>query len=59
MASAYKKGDVVKVKAVIPSGPVEAVRMDDEGTVYYQISWQDAEGKTQVRWFSEDVLTAG
>lgn len=59
MASTYKKGDVVKVKVVIPSGPVESVRMDEDGVVYYQISWQDAEGKTQVRWFSEDVLTAG
>lgn len=57
MATQYKKGDVVKVRAVVPEGPVLALRMDDEGVVYCLIEWADAEGKTQQRWFAEDVLT--
>jgi uncharacterized protein YodC (DUF2158 family) len=57
MSTEFKKGDVVKVRAVVPEGPVLALRMDDEGVVYCLIEWTDLEGKTQQRWFSEDVLT--
>jgi hypothetical protein len=53
----YKKGDVVTVNAVIPSGPVQSIRMDDEGTVQYLISWTDADGNNQTRWIDEDNLT--
>jgi uncharacterized protein YodC (DUF2158 family) len=57
MATAFKKGDVVKVKAVIPQGPVQALRMDEDGVVSYLIEWVDAEGETQQRWFNEDQMT--
>lgn len=56
MATQFKKGDVVKLKAVLPQGPVEKLRMDEDGVVSYMLSWQDAEGVTQNRWFREDEL---
>lgn len=58
MATKFKKGDVVETKAVIPSGPVEALRMDEDGEFFYLVSWKDADGETQQRWFSEDQLKA-
>ena len=44
MATKFKKGDVVKVKAVVPQGPVQAFRMDEDGVVFCLIEWTDAEG---------------
>lgn len=55
--AAFKKGDTVKLKGVIPQGPVEGMRMDDDGNVQYLISWTDADEVTQSRWFDEDQLT--
>lgn len=52
----FKKDDVVKAKAVIPQGPVEAMRMDEDGTIFYRISWEDISGETQTRWFAESNL---
>ena len=52
----FKKGDVVRVKAVVPEGPVVALRMSDDGVVSYLVEWTDAEGTVQQRWFTEDVL---
>jgi uncharacterized protein YodC (DUF2158 family) len=58
MATKFAKGDVVKVKAVMPQGPVVKFRMDEEsGAVSYLLQWVDAEGHTQERWFAEDELT--
>lgn len=58
MATKFTKGDVVKVKAVVPQGPVVKFRMDEEsGTVSYLIQWVDADGYAQERWFAEDELT--
>ena len=57
MATTFKKGDVVKVAAVIPQGPVLALRMDEDGVVSYLIEWTDVEGETQQRWFEESQLT--
>jgi hypothetical protein len=57
MATTFKKGDVVKAIAVVPQGPVLALRMDDEGIVSYLISWTDVDGNTQERWFEESQLT--
>ena len=59
MATKFKKGDVVKLNAVVPEGPVEALRMDEDGNFFYLISWTDVEGNTQQRWFDEDELIAG
>jgi uncharacterized protein YodC (DUF2158 family) len=58
MATTFVKNQVVRLKAVIPSGPVEKLRMDEDGTVYYMISWVDADGVSQSRWFAEDELVA-
>jgi uncharacterized protein YodC (DUF2158 family) len=57
MATAFKKGDVVEVKAVQPKGPVLALRMDEDGNVYYLIEWADIDGGVQQRWFEESTLT--
>ena len=56
MATKFKKGEVVKVAAVVPSGPVQALRMDEDGVVYCLIEWVDAQGQAQQRWFKEDDL---
>lgn len=56
MATKFKKGDAVKIKTVVPEGPVQALRMDDDGVVYCLIEWTDVEGNTQQRWFAEDDL---
>lgn len=58
MATAFKKGDQVKVQIHQPQGPVDALRMDEDGNVQYLISWVDADGVTQSRWFDEDQITA-
>ena len=58
MATKFTKGQEVKTIGVVPQGPVEALRMDEDGNFFYQISWTDAEGKTQTRWFAEDDLAA-
>jgi len=57
MATAFKKGDAVKVVAVVPNGPVLALRMDDEGIVSYLVEWIDVNSQTQQRWFEESQLT--
>lgn len=57
--AAFKKGDVVKLKAVVPTGPVTKMRMDEDGIVSYLVEWTDADGVTQERWFVEDDLVAG
>jgi hypothetical protein len=57
MATTFKKGDVVKAVAVIPQGPVLALRMDEDGNVTYLIEWTDVDGNTQQRWFEESQLT--
>lgn len=58
MATMFKKGDVVTVKAVVPSGPVQSLRMDEDGNFFYQITWVNFEGVEQIRWFAEEDLTA-
>lgn len=58
MATKFKKGDTIRLDAVIPQGAVEALRMDEEGTVQYLMSWTDANGQAHSRWFDEDQLVA-
>ena len=57
MASEFKKGDVVKLDTVVPEGPVQSIRMTDEGVVQYLVEWTDAEGIAHERWFDEEQLT--
>jgi hypothetical protein len=59
MATAFKKGDIVKVKTVVPQGPVKALRMDEDGNVYCLIEWVDADGQPQERWIDETQLISG
>lgn len=56
MATTFRKGDMVKLKAITPEGPVQSISMDDEGNVTYLISWVNENGEEHQRWFSEDVL---
>lgn len=58
MATTFKKGDTVKLVATVPQGPVEALRMDEDGNFFYLVSWTDADGVAQSRWFEEAQLTA-
>jgi hypothetical protein len=57
MATTFKKGDVVKAVAVIPQGPVLALRMDEDGIVSYLVKWTDVNDSLQERWFEESQLT--
>ena len=59
MATMFKKGDAVKVRTVVPQGPVKALRMDEDGNVYCLIEWTDVNGETQERWIDESLLTSG
>ena len=54
----YKKDEKVQLKAVVPSGPVAALRMDEDGNVSYLLEWVDAAGELQQRWFAESELEA-
>ena len=56
MATKFAKGQEVKVRAVVPQGPVLALRMDEDGNFFYQVEWTDADGVTQTRWFREEDL---
>lgn len=58
MATKFVKGQEVRVNAVIPQGPVQKLRMDEEGVFYYMISWTDAQGLLQERWFKESELVS-
>jgi hypothetical protein len=57
MATKFIKGQAVKAQAVIPQGPVQALRMTEDGEFLYLIDWTDADGVKQNRWFSEASLT--
>jgi len=50
-----KKGDIVKLKATIPTGPVLALRFNDDGEVEALVEWTN-NGKTEQRWFKQDQL---
>jgi hypothetical protein len=58
MATKFTKGQQVKLTAVVPQGPVQALRMTEDGVFYYLIQWTDADGSVQQRWFEESELTA-
>jgi hypothetical protein len=56
MATKFAKGNTVRLVGVVPQGPVQALRMDEEGNFFYLMEWTDSEGNTQQRWFAEDQL---
>jgi hypothetical protein len=56
MATKFVKGQEVKVNTVVPQGPVQKLRMDEDGVFYYLISWTDIDGQVQERWFKESDL---
>ena len=58
MATKFQKDQQVKLKGVVPQGPVLKLKMDeDTGAVSYLIEWVDADGEAKQRWFAEDELT--
>ncbi len=58
MATKFTKGQEVKATGVIPQGPVQQLRMDENGNFFYLIEWTDADGKSCKRWFAEKDLAA-
>jgi hypothetical protein len=58
MATTFQKGQNVKAVSVIPEGPVQALRMDEDGKFFYLISWTDLANQEQQRWFEESELVA-
>lgn len=53
MAATFKKGDVLRLKALIPQGSVEKVQMNADGEIQYLITWADPDGDSNQRWFGE------
>ena len=58
MATKFTKNQEVKINAVIPQGPVLALRMTEDGEFFYLVQWTDVEGVVQQRWFEESKLAA-
>ena len=58
MATKFAKGQEVRLVSVVPQGEVEALRMSEDGVFSYLISWTDANGTVQNRWFEESQLEA-
>jgi hypothetical protein len=58
MATKFTKNQEVKIKAVIPQGPVIALRMTEDGVFFYLVQWTDIDGVSQKRWFEESKLAA-
>jgi uncharacterized protein YodC (DUF2158 family) len=58
MATKFKKSETVRVKVVVPQGPVIALRMNEDGEFFYLVEWTDADGVKQQRWFEESELEA-
>jgi hypothetical protein len=58
MATKFAKNQEVKIKAVIPQGPVIALRMNEDGEFFYLVQWTNAGDAVQQRWFKEEELEA-
>lgn len=58
MATKYTKNQNVRLKSVVPQGPVIALRMNEDGQFFYLVEWTDADGVKQQRWFEESELEA-
>ena len=58
MATKFVKDQTVRVNAVIPEGPVQKLRMTEDGHFFYLVQWTDVNGNVQNRWFKEEELEA-
>ena len=58
MATTFTKNQQVRLKGVIPQGPVVALRMNEDGEFFYLGEWTDADGAKKSRWFEESELEA-
>ena len=58
MPTTYVKNQTVRLKSVVPQGPVVALRMNEDGQFFYLVEWTDADGVKQQRWFEESELEA-
>lgn len=58
MATTFIKNQQVRLKGVIPQGPVVALRMNEDGEFFYMVEWTDVDGSTKSRWFEESELEA-
>lgn len=56
MAASFKIGETVQVDAVVPTGPVLQLSVNQSGDIQYLVEWTDASGVTQETWFNEDDL---
>lgn len=52
----HKKGDIVKLKAFVPQGPVVSMRMDEDGGVWCLVEWTGDDGQVHSRWFKDEEL---
>jgi len=57
MPTKFVRGDLVKLKAVIPEGPIVKLNMNEEGEITYLVKWTDVDGVVHERWFTEEQLT--
>jgi aminoglycoside phosphotransferase (APT) family kinase protein len=51
----FKKGDKVRLKVAVPEGEVAHMRMDEDGTIWYLMSWTNGD-VSQERWFTLEEL---
>lgn len=58
MAAKFARGQTVVLKVTPPQGPVQKIRMDEDGNVQYLVRYVDDAGAEQERWFDEDALQA-
>jgi hypothetical protein len=58
MATKFVKNQVVRLNSVVPQGPIQALRMTEDGEFFYLMEWVDDDGETQQRWFPESTLVA-
>jgi hypothetical protein len=58
MATKFTKNQQVKLIGTVPEGPVQKLRMTEDGDVEYLVTWTDIDGNSHERWFSEEQLTS-
>jgi hypothetical protein len=58
MATKFIKNQQVKLIGTVPEGPVQKLRMTEDGDVEYLVVWTDVDGNVHERWFPEAQLTS-